>query len=347
MRSLVLFNNKGGVGKTTLTFNLAHALGRLGYRVAAMDCDPQCNLSAIFLGEEDLLELWQSEHADTRTVAGCVDLVRRGKGDVREPTMTQVAEADNLWLLPNHLHLSRFEQPLAEEWPKTMSPDNDRALDVTLALEVLANLAGRAVNADILMIDVGPSLGALNRAALLACDAVILPLAPDLFSLKGMENVGPTLREWRTHWQRLHDIVLADVDQHDVVLADEDARRESVSHEFRPIGYIVQQHLARADRPVRGYMQWAKQIPSTYHGVVLGEPRPDPELTVETDPACIATIKHYASLVPIAQRVRKPIFDLKQADGISGGQIQSVYRCRADFTDLAERIAHRLGVTLD
>ncbi len=346
MRSLVLFNNKGGVGKTTLTFNLAHALGRLGYRVAAIDCDPQCNLSVIFLGEEDLLELWQSEHARTRTVDGCVDLVRRGKGDVRRPTMTQVAEADNLWLLPNQLHLSRFEQPLAEEWPKTMSPDNDRALDVTLALERLSRLAAQAVNADILMIDVGPSLGALNRAALLACDAVILPLAPDLFSLKGMENVGPTLREWRTHWQRLRDIVLTDPG-----LTDEDARRESMSHEFRPIGYIVQQHLARADRPVRGYLQWAKQIPSTYHEVVLGEPRSDPELSVElsveTDPECIATIKHYASLVPIARRVRKPMFDLKQADGISGGQIQSVHRCRADFTDLAERIAHRLGVTLD
>lgn len=55
--------------------------------------------------------------------------------------------------------------------------------------------------ADLAFIDVGPSLGALNRAALLACDAVVLPLAPDLFSLQGMRNVGPVLRTWREDWR--------------------------------------------------------------------------------------------------------------------------------------------------
>ncbi len=93
----------------------------------------------------------------------------------------------------DRLFPSRFEQPLAEEWPKAASTSNERALDVTTALDVVSNLAADQVEAEVALLDVGPSLGALNRAALLSCDAVVIPVAPDLFSLQGLRNVGPTL----------------------------------------------------------------------------------------------------------------------------------------------------------
>lgn len=331
MKSLVLFNNKGGVGKTTLTFNVAHMMARNGLRVVVMDCDPQCNVSAIFLAEEALFDLWNADANENRTVADCIDLVRRGKGDVQSPKLTEVA--DNLWLLPGHLDLSRFEQTLAEEWPKKADANNERSLDVTTALDVLSNFAAAAARADLVMIDVGPSLGALNRSALLACDAVILPLAPDLFSLQGMRNVGPSLREWRTDWTNVRKYSMKDRPQ-----------RSLPPHEFLPIGYIVQQHLARVDRPVTGYARWASQIPAVYHEIVLGETSDNAELKIEDDVHCIASIKHFASLVPIAQNVRKPIFDLRQADGIGGGQIQSVAAARTDFKKLAQEIAKRVGL---
>lgn len=176
MKSLVFFNNKGGVGKTTLTFNLAHMLARQGPRVVVLDYDPQCNISTILLDETVLADVWEGEQPGA-TVKDCLDLVRRGKGDVVQPRLSQVA--DGLWLLPGHLGLSRFEQTLAEGFAKTLGVDNERALDLTTALDLLSNLAADAVGADILLVDVGPSLGALNRAALLACDHVVLPVAPD------------------------------------------------------------------------------------------------------------------------------------------------------------------------
>jgi chromosome partitioning protein len=335
MRSLVLFNNKGGVGKTTLTFNIAHMLARKGHRTVVLDYDPQCNISAIFLTDEYLFEIWQKEDPGRagskkgRTVAGCVDLVRRGKGDVLEPQLIEAAE--NIWLLPGHLGLSRFEQTLAEEWPKIAAVNNERALDVTTALDLLSNMAADKVSADIVMVDVGPSLGALNRAALLACDAVIVPLAPDLFSLQGLANVGPTLRDWRKDWENVCQNRLHDRPQQELPI-----------HGFQPIGYIVQQHLARADRMPSGYAQWAGKIPSYFHEYVLGESPPPATLTVEEDEQCIATIKHFASLVPIAQLARKPIFDLKQADGISGGQLQAVARRRQEFDQLVSHLLVRL-----
>jgi len=160
MKSLVLFNNKGGVGKTTLTFNLAHMFARLGRRVVVLDFDPQCNMTSILLDEEVLIQLWNDDEPQTGvTVAACIDRVRRGKGEIKDPVLIEVA--DNLWCLPGHLSLGRFEQPLAEEWPKVLSTDNERALDVTTALDALSNRAAEVAKADLVLVDVGPSLGAL------------------------------------------------------------------------------------------------------------------------------------------------------------------------------------------
>lgn len=336
MKSLALFNNKGGVGKTTLTFNIAHMLARQGRRVVALDYDPQCNLSALFLGDDDLYDTWSAGDIQLpdgtlrgRTVVACVDRVRRGKGDVLDPELVQVT--DNLWLLPGHIGLSRFEQTLAEEWPKIQAADNERALDVTTALDVLSNKACARVDADIVVIDVGPSLGALNRAAVLACDAIVVPLAPDLFSLQGLENVGPVLRDWRTDWQTACQSRIRG-----------EMARGLPLHAFEPIGYVVQQHLARVDRFPTGYQRWASMIPYYFHHYVLGEEAPSRDMTIEEDDQCLALIKHYASLVPIAQQAGKPLFDLRQADGIGGGQLQTVARFRKEFGTIVERIAQRL-----
>lgn len=327
MKSVVLFNNKAGVGKTVMVLHLAHMAARLGHRTVVLDYDPQCNLSSVFLGEADLAELWQSDASDD-TVSACIEPVRRGNGTVRPPRLRAVA--DQLWILPGHLDLSRFEQALAEGWPKTMSAGNERSLDVTTSLDLLSNLAGAAVDADLVFLDVGPSLGALNRAALLCCDAVVMPLAPDLFSLQGMRNVGPTLRGWRDDWHTVRERHMAGRDQ-----------AALPPHEFQSIGYVVQQHLARKDQAVKGYARWAESIPATFHHDVLGEA--DAVVgSVDDDPFCLASFRHFASLVPIAQLARKPMFDLKQSDGIGGGQIQAVARCRSEFEVLVEKLVARL-----
>jgi chromosome partitioning protein len=327
VKSLVLFNNKGGVGKTTLTFNLAHMAARLGQRVAVVDYDPQCTLSSIFLQEDELATLWQSSGG--RTVAACIEPVRRGKGDGLAPEPVRISDA--LWLLPGHLDLGRFEQTLAQEWGQTMQSSNERALDVVTALALLASQVADKVRADLLFVDVGPSLGALNRAALLACDAVVLPLAPDLFSLQGMRNVGPTLRDWRADWEVVRERHLRGRSQ-----------EKLAPHLFHPIGYVVQQHLARKDQAVKGYAKWAEAIPATYRQEVLNEAG-NGDMSVERDPFCLASIRHFASLVPIAQQARKPMFDLKQSDGIGGGQIQAVARCRREFETLVQRLNERLA----
>ncbi len=330
MKSLVLFNNKGGVGKTTLTFNIAHMMARQSLRVVLLDYDPQTNLTSIVLSQEELLEVWETSQNPGRTVASCLELVRRGRGDVSPPDLRPVA--DNLWLLPGDLALSRFEQTIAEGWAKVHGQNNEQALTVTTALEKLMRLAAEQVSADFVFLDVGPSLGALNRGAILACDALVVPLAPDMFSLQGLKNVGPTLRSWRADWQR--------------VLAQPQPESDGDSlpdHEAKPLGYVVQQHLARSDKPVSGYASWASQIPKVFREHVIGAPIPDSENDLDHDPYRIALLKHFASLVPLAQAARKPFFELKAADGVGGGQIQAVAKARGEFEVMVSELLRRLN----
>lgn len=264
---------------------------------------------------------------------------RQRQGDVghrQQAELYQTAAAPflhHLWLLPGDLALSRFEQVIAEAWAKVHGTNNEQSLMVTTALEKLMRMAAERVSADIVLVDVGPSLGALNRGALLACDALVVPLAPDLFSLQGLKNVGPTLRIWREDWKRVLNQPMGAAD--DEALPD---------HAAEPLGYVVQQHLARVDKPVSGYSHWAAQIPEVFREHVIGEQIPDGERDLDHDPYCIALLKHFASLVPLAQAARKPFFDLRAADGIGGGQIQAVAKARGELSAMVKELLRRLNL---
>jgi hypothetical protein len=62
-------------------------------------------------------------------------------------------------------------------------------------------------------------------------------------------------------------------------------------------------------------------------------------MTIDQDPYCLATIKHYKSLMPLAQAVHKPIFQLQSTDGALGASIQVAHAARQDFELLARNIA--------
>ena len=82
--TIAFFNNKAGVGKTSLVYHVAWMLAERGHRVVAADLDPQANLSAAFLDEDCLEELW-SDKRDLPTIYGAVLPIKRGVGDIRDP----------------------------------------------------------------------------------------------------------------------------------------------------------------------------------------------------------------------------------------------------------------------
>jgi len=183
------------------------------------------------------------------------------------------------------------------------------------------------------LIDVGPNLGAVNRSALIAAEHVVLPLAPDLFSLQGLKNLGPTLREWRKGWlKRLEEFPVA-------------AGIQAPSGNMQPEGYVVMQHGIRDNRPVKAYQHWLNRIPAVYRESILGEAAFELPLIAD-DPCNLALLKHYRSLMPMAMEARKPMFFLKPADGVIGGHVEAVKACYADFLMLAVRIGARAGLEI-
>ncbi len=325
MKILTFFNNKGGVGKTTLLFNVAHMLVSKGLRVTMVDCDPQCNLSATVLDDQQLETLWQESPTKGLTVESCLRPVHDRTGDISSPACTAIA--DGLFILPGDLLLSQLEQTLAADgWGRDFRRSAPAILVASSVARVIER-TGRETRADIVLVDVGPSLGALNRAVHAACDGIVVPVAPDLFSLRGLQNVGPTLRRWTAEWSEVAPATSMEIPRHAGTV----------------VGYVVQQHLARSVRPVSGNHVWATRIPAAFARYVQDAPVSG-SVTIDDDPSCLGLLKHYASLVPLAQAARKPIFALKQADGIGGGQIQSVAHARRQFSDFADALLAKLNV---
>ncbi len=352
MRTVAFFNNKGGVGKTSLVYHLVWMYQHLGLRIVAADLDPQSNLTSMFLPEERLEAVWpEGEHP--LSILGTVRPIIRGVGDIAVPHIEPVTDigllhADlqrlreslvphvepvdaEIGLIIGDLGLSLFEDNLSAAWPRCLD-GQEAAFRTTSAFYRVLRRAAANQQADIVLIDVGPNLGALNRAALIAAEHVVIPLASDLFSLQGLRNLGPTLRRWREEWQER-------------LRKNPDPELDLPSGSMNPVGYVVVQHAVRLDRPVQAYARWTERIPAEYRRSVLGLPD-DGQQRPEEDPNRLALIKHFRSLMPMAQEARKPMFDLRPADGAIGAHAQNVQTAYRDFEDLAVAIAARIGMAI-
>jgi chromosome partitioning protein len=327
---IAFFNNKGGVGKTSLVYHLAWMYFDLGLRVVAADLDPQANLTAAFLDEDRLEEVWEDIDTDSHnTVFRCVKPLLSGIGDIAAPELEEIE--DGLSLLIGDLQLSGFEDELSSQWSDCLDR-KERAFRVISAFWRVLNQAALNSNADVVLVDLGPNLGAINRAALIASDYVVVPLSPDLFSLQGLKNLGPTVRRWRAEWQER-------------IPKNPAANLALPIGQMQAVGYIVLQHGIRFDRPVKAFQRWIERIPHIYNTEVIQQPDAIVS-TLSDDPNRLALLKHYQSLMPMAQEAHKPIFHLKPADGAIGAHVYAVQAVYKDFKELAQKIANRTGVKL-
>lgn len=328
MKTVAFFNNKGGVGKTTLVYHLASMMAERGETVVAVDLDPQANLTSMFLTEDALEELWPNgEHP--KTIFGALRPIIRGVGDVQPPYVEQISP--RLGLVVGDLALSTFEDKLSDAWPRCHNRDESAFRTMTAFYRGVRQAAMHSC-ATWILIDVGPNLGAINRAALIASERVVIPLGPDLFSLQGLRNLGPSLRTWRASWTELRG-------------KSPDPGLDLPAGKIEPLGYVVMQHGMRENRPPKAYQRWIDRFPAAYRESVLDETTSS-TISADEDPYCLAMLKHYRSLMPMAMEARKPVFVLKPADGAIGAHGEAVRNAYGDFLRLAQRIAERCGAVL-
>lgn len=326
MRTIAFFNNKGGVGKTSLVYHLAWMLAEQGVKVLAADLDPQANLTSMAFREEALERFWTENPRPT--VFTAIAPIKRGIGDLIAVEAKMLST--KLGCLIGDLSLSEFEDDLSQNWPKCLDRD-ERAFRVTTAIYRAVRAAATRMDAAAVLIDVGPNLGALNRAAMIAADFIVVPVAPDLFSVQGLENVGPRLRTWREEWRER------------LARAPRELEQEALPPgTMQPLGYVVARHTVRADRPVKSYQRWIDKLPQAYAQAVLGQA--DGGSLPLVEPNLLGRLKDYRSLMPMAQEATKPMFLLKPADGAIGGHQSAVRSCYDDFLELARKIAFRAGI---
>jgi cellulose biosynthesis protein BcsQ len=264
---LTFFNNKGDVGKTSLIYHLAWMYASLSKRVIVADIDPQANLTAAFLTQDKIEKLW-SEQQSGFTIYQCVRPLLGGANfaleDIIEPQLQKIAT--DLYLLPGDVELSVFEDTLSNEWSTSMGDKNlYRSMQILSSFWQVIQKAAAKAAADIILVDIGPNLGAINRSVLLATDYVAIPLGADLFSLQGLKNLGPTLKSWKSLWKKR--------------LYNWEESSEHLNYpvfilprvEMQPVGYLCQQPNVWLDTPIKTYEKWLQQIPQVYRESLMDE----------------------------------------------------------------------------
>ncbi len=327
---VTFFNNKSRTGKTLLTYNLAWMFSELGYKILAVDFDPQSNLSSAFLPDSQLEALWKDGDPNN-TVYGCLKPILEGTGAILNPLIEKPDY--NLSLIPGNVSLFNCESELSNLWRLCLNR-NQRAHQAASSFWRFLQAGAKSVEADVIMLDTGSNLGFINRFAFISSDWIVTPLTPDLTSIQALKTLGPAINSWREAW----------IDCKSKIPKDSDL--EIPLGRTSPLGYIMLQHEDRLDRPVDAYLKWRMVIPQVYHSKVLDNKIED-SISIETDSKCLAILKHYRILYPMAQSARKPVFLLKDADGANGSHQKLVNMAYGNFKKLALSIAGRIGLDID
>jgi len=244
-KRIALFNHKGGVGKTTLTVNIAAALGSMGKRVLLVDADPQCNLTS-YLVAEDVLDTWldESDTPEGVTLWTALRPIVQATGDLHqiEPVEPGIRK---VLLLPGDIRLSDFEEELTQMWSDCFQRKL-RGLRGTSALSQLINSISADHKIDYVFYDCGPNVGPLNRVILLDCNFFIVPAACDLFSIRALKTLGQTLATWVSDWRMIERLA-----PDGIYLLPGDPRF---------LGYIPQHFRVYRGQVASGYSRYMSQI---------------------------------------------------------------------------------------
>jgi cellulose biosynthesis protein BcsQ len=207
--SLCFFNNKGGVGKTTLACNVAAYLAESeGLSVLLIDADPQCNATQLVLSEETTEGLYASSSGLSHMDSLKQVLLPLLRGDASLGTKHHIAGPETnkfgISVLPGHPHVALLEDRLSTNWTQFMGGDLGGARVSNWNTQFLHQIHP---DYDLIIYDVGPSLGALNRSILIGVDFFLAPMGCDIFSLIGIDNIADWIAQWKNYYEQAYSQV--------------------------------------------------------------------------------------------------------------------------------------------
>ena len=307
-KQIALFNHKGGVSKTTSTFNLGWMLAKKGKRVIIVDCDPQCNLTGMVLGFK------KSDEFDAIYKGKGVRNIRDGLSPAFESRPTAIEPVicvkikgqANMLLLPGHIGLAEYEVTLgiAQE----LSGSLVTLQNLPGSLRHLFDITAEKHNADIILVDMSPSLGPINQNLLMTSDYFIVPMAPDYFSVMATDSLASILPKWAS-WSRQA--------KSQSVLQKATYPYPDKNPKF--LGTIIQKYRLREGRaPSSAFQKWIDEIEKGVttrlipvlkeNGMLLPEKIYKGAGVKPTKP--LIQMSDFNSLIALSQKHKAPIFDL-------------------------------------
>lgn len=342
MKSVAFFNNKGGVGKTTLACNLVSYISKHeNLRVLLIDCDPQCNATQAFLDERVCEEIYDEafEGIRQKTVYDLLRPLEDGEPGIASkkaiyPRTKTKYETD---LLPGHPSLSLIEDRLSVSWSEMKAGDVRGFRITNWAFHMLEMYKD---DYDLIVFDVGPSLGALNRTVILASDYLVTPFGCDIFSILGIKNISGWIDDWQGEYTRALTSLkqtkgLGRIEEFNCLV--------SIENRFRLAGYSVQQYQKRkfkaGQRPVKAYEEIMKEIPAAVEDYLKFI-----SITHDQEKIRLGDIPYVYSLVPLSQSSKTPIHSLTSADGLNGAQYKQVDGYRENLKKVSDKFLENIGL---
>ena len=329
-KKILFFNHKGGVSKTTSTFNIGWKLAEIGKKVLLVDADPQCNLTAFFLDEKF------DEYYDNRDT--CNNNIKDGVSPAFEGSPNPIKGINcpvhnrnhNLYLMPGHMNLSELEAQLTF------------ALNASMTLTGLQNLPGsfndlinktaEENSIDYVLMDVNPGLGPINQVLFLISDGFIIPTNPDMFCIMALNSLSKILPSW-VKWKK-NNI-------------------EDFSHAAYPlpnttscfIGTLIQRFNIRNGVAAGPYKNLISEIKSVTNDVFVPALKKENMLFDDAkyvfDDYCLCEIKDFASLGQKSQEYNVPVYALTDEEiGQSGVILEQLKDSRNKFNRQFNELAH-------
>ncbi|GAB3692802.1 AAA family ATPase [Corynebacterium nasicanis] len=349
IRTLSLFNNKGGVGKTTLSTNIAHDFAERGHRVLYVDCDPQCNATQLMLTEEQTADIYASVEdpeeallkSYARTVFGLFIPLREGEPEIEKEIVTYRSERFGVDVLAGHPSLSQVEDDMSNAWQSANSKETAAFRRIHWAGQ-LATAMEDADRYDIIMFDVGPSLGPFNRTVLLGCDAFATPTATDLFSFHAFGNLARWFEDWVAEYSEMKE---GNVNKWQSYSSSFEKKSRSLrlpgenGHNLTYLGYTTLEYIKKKsggeEQLIGAFERFRHRFPEEAKRIAKS-------LGQDSEELLLGHMPQMSSMPATAQDVHSPIAGLVSKDGVRGNQINQRDRYVEKIHDIAEAIHRKL-----
>lgn len=353
MKTISIFNNKGGVGKTTLTFHLAYALAEIGKRTLIIDLDPQCNLTILSMDSEVLHEIWEVEDNfiadfevakndfsvddfekianETRSIHFLLKPTEDGVSDI--PALSKPFRlTDNLDLIPGRLTLHMYEERIANRWSQAYQGD-PLAIRTLTKIRALAIQYAEKFGYEVVIFDTSPSLGILNKVIISTTDGFVIPCMPDMFSLYGIRNIGNSLKQWKKEFDTMYGLLSAE-------------KRALFPQDFVHLfGYTIYNAKKYSgknnswDLAVAHY-NYAAQIPQTIETYIDKEIWDKLSHKILSEPIGGAAVMHTHNTLPnMAQKYHVPIWGVPTLTGLQTDDISTIAGNRITYETTREKYA--------